>query len=82
MVDICLVEENTLLDGRKEGRMERWVDGNWMEAKAVLRIAYSNQKLKHSAPLLNLSCITTFYILLPIKRHYFYRFQKAKKQHF
>ena len=31
----------TLLGGRKEGR----VDG-WMEANAGLRIAYSNQKLK------------------------------------
>ena len=30
-------------EGRKEGRMDGWMDG-WMEAKAGLRIAYSNQK--------------------------------------
>jgi hypothetical protein len=27
-----------------DGWMDGWVDG-WMEVKAVLRIAYSNQKL-------------------------------------
>jgi hypothetical protein len=27
------------------GRMDVWVDG-WVEVKAVLRIAYSNQKLQ------------------------------------
>ena len=31
------------MDGWKEGRMDGWMDG-WMEAKAGLRIAYSNQK--------------------------------------
>jgi hypothetical protein len=30
-----------------DGRMGGWMDG-WMEVKAVLRIAYSNQKLEIS----------------------------------
>jgi hypothetical protein len=29
--------------------LDGWVDG-WMEVKAVLRIAYSNQKLKRLTP--------------------------------
>ena len=44
MLNLCVESEldivgNTLLEGRKDV----WVDG-WMEAKAGLRIAYSNQK--------------------------------------
>ena len=31
------------MDGRKEGWMDGWM-GGWVEAKAGLRIAYSNQK--------------------------------------
>jgi hypothetical protein len=31
------------LDGWMDGWMDGWVDG-WMEAKAIFRIAYSNQK--------------------------------------
>jgi hypothetical protein len=31
------------LDGWMDGWMDGWV-GGWMEVKAVLRIAYSNQK--------------------------------------
>ena len=30
------------VEGRKEGRVDGWMDG-WMEAKAGLRIAYSNK---------------------------------------
>ena len=30
------------MEGRKGGWMDGWMDG-WMEAKAGLRIAYSNQ---------------------------------------
>ena len=32
------------MDGRMGGWMGGWMDG-WMEAKAGLRIAYSNQKI-------------------------------------
>jgi hypothetical protein len=32
------------MDGRVGGWMGGWVDG-WVEVKAVLRIAYSNQKI-------------------------------------
>ena len=35
----------TVLDGWMDGWMGGWVDG-WVEAKAGLRIAYSNQKSK------------------------------------
>ena len=35
----------TLDGGWVEGWMDGWMDG-WQEAKAGLRIAYSNQKLK------------------------------------
>ena len=34
------------MDGWMDGWMGGWMDG-WMEAKAGLRIAYSNQKLTH-----------------------------------
>ena len=34
------------MDGRKEGWMDGWVDG-WIEAKAGLRIAYSNQQVEN-----------------------------------
>ena len=53
MMNMCVKSElvivgNTLLDGWMDGWMDGWVDewmDGWVEAKAGLRIAYSNQKL-------------------------------------
>ena len=57
MLNMCVESEldmvrNTLLDGWVDRWVDGWVDGwvggwmdGWMEAKAGLRIAYSNQKL-------------------------------------
>ena len=42
-------QKKTLDGGWVEGWVEGWMDGwmdGWMEAKAGLRIAYSNQKYK------------------------------------
>ena len=44
MLKLYVENLKTLDGGWMEGWMEGWVDG-WMEAKAGLRIAYSNQKV-------------------------------------
>ena len=61
MLNMCVeseldIVENTLLEGWMDGWMDGWVDG-WMEAKAGLRIAYSNQKpILEKPPKTDFSC--------------------------